>query len=91
MTDNPEPLRIKDPVEDIPDSFDPQPIENPSDLPIELGTSVAVSVTEDSYRGGIVVGVNEHDRPIVMTIDVDVNVGVGPHLRTTGWDALQRL
>lgn len=80
-------LRVTDPT-DVPEGVDPDEHE----LEYELGTAVAFDVSDESSYGGIVVGVNEHGRPIVYYVGPSVGgMAIEPCFRTTDWEALTPL
>lgn len=75
---------------DLPESMNADDPENHT-LEYDLGTSVAFDAGPNRY-GGIVVGVNEYGRPIVMYVGPDPSGrSITTSFRTCDWSVLDEL
>lgn len=63
----------------------------PHTLEYELGTPVSIDTGPNQY-GGVLVGVNEYGRPIVMYVGPTPDGrAITTNFRTSGWDTLTEL
>lgn len=82
---------ITDPVDGVPESMSPVEVDH-SEIPIPLGATVVFDKNKHEREAGTLVGVNEHDRPIIIYIGYDTEIeGLTDHYRTTDWDAIEQL